>query len=390
MSKPTKIDMNVDDACNFAIEQMNAGNLEQARLTFEQVIETVPNHAHSIHYLGVLEYQQGNISGAVNLIERSIELDPGRPEYYQNLGGIYRTQGNFTDAVPVLIKSVEMNPDDPVTLGNLCHAYYQSGEIEKAVSFGQKTLDLKDKIHSEKFNGMKLNHKALRPNDGEGNKKNVISFSLFGQDPYYRNGAILNAKLARHIYPEWTCRFYVDASIPKGVIETLAGRGSEVIQFSDVSKNNIGLFWRFYVANDPEVDRFLCRDCDSVLNVKERVAVEEWIDSGEHFHIMRDNVIHTELILGGMWGGMAGLLPDAEKAAHDYVQRYAGRWADQHYLRSEIWPLIKDHSLTHDSFYTLGNSKPFPEFGSLPPPGHVGGSLPRDIDHRPEFDIQKY
>ena len=42
------------------------------------------------------------------------------------------------------------------------------------------------------------------------------------------------------------------------------------------------------------------RDADSVVNVREKVAVEEWLASTRHFHLMRDHYDHSELVLAGM------------------------------------------------------------------------------------------
>ena len=36
---------------------------------------------------------------------------------------------------------------------------------------------------------------------------NLITFSLFGDNPLYCQGAVENANIARVIYPEWTARF---------------------------------------------------------------------------------------------------------------------------------------------------------------------------------------
>ena len=67
-----------------------------------------------------------------------------------------------------------------------------------------------------------------------------------------------------------------------------------------------GLFWRFLVEDDPDVDIYLVRDADSVINVKERWAVADWLNSGKAFHVMRDNPQHSELMLAGMWGAHRG------------------------------------------------------------------------------------
>ena len=48
--------------------------------------------------------------------------------------------------------------------------------------------------------------------------------------------------------------------------------------------------------------RFVVRDTDSRLNVRERFAVEEWIKSGTEVHAMHDHMHHFKMLNGGMWG----------------------------------------------------------------------------------------
>jgi hypothetical protein len=63
------------------------------------------------------------------------------------------------------------------------------------------------------------------------------------------------------------------------------------------------------------VDWFVCRDTDSRLNCQELLAVEEWLRSGQPFHVMRDHIYHMELMLAEMWGGAAGVLPNLRARA---------------------------------------------------------------------------
>jgi hypothetical protein len=53
-----------------------------------------------------------------------------------------------------------------------------------------------------------------------------------------------------------------------------------------------GMFYRFLVAADSTVDRFIIRDVDSRLNARDRLAVEEWIQSKLAVHVLRDHVNH--------------------------------------------------------------------------------------------------
>jgi len=58
------------------------------------------------------------------------------------------------------------------------------------------------------------------------------------------------------------------------------------------------MLWRFSVAGDDSVDRYIVRDVDSRLNARERFAVEEWIVSGNPLHLMRDHPYHVAPIMG--------------------------------------------------------------------------------------------
>mgnify|MGYP006292180853 FL=1 len=49
------------------------------------------------------------------------------------------------------------------------------------------------------------------------------------------------------------------------------------------------------------------RDADSVLNIRERAAVDDWLASGAAFHVMRDHPVHCDLMLAGMGGRIAAI-----------------------------------------------------------------------------------
>jgi hypothetical protein len=117
----------------------------------------------------------------------------------------------------------------------------------------------------------------------------------------------------------------------------------------------------------------LIRDADSIINTKERVAVDAWLASDKHFHIMRDFYSHTEVILAGMWGGVAGVLPPLEELRSEF-EPDAGPTStyDQIFLREMIWPTVRQSVLVHDSLYEVLGGQPFPPYGRLAPNRHVG------------------
>ncbi|MEO0417071.1 MAG: tetratricopeptide repeat protein, partial [Verrucomicrobiota bacterium] len=122
-----------------------------------------------------------------------------------------------------------------------------------------------------------------------------------------------------------------------------------------------------------EVDRFLVRDIDSVVNVKERVAVDAWLASDRYFHVLRDFISHTELILAGMWGGVGGVFPDLNEVLSYFKPRQKPTETfDQLFLREVVWPSIKASVLQHDSCFDALGAEPYPPFGNLPPDKHIG------------------
>jgi GR25 family glycosyltransferase involved in LPS biosynthesis/predicted O-methyltransferase YrrM len=132
----------------------------------------------------------------------------------------------------------------------------------------------------------------------DGSNKKIISFSIYGEKPLYYLGAELNIKEAKEIYPGWICRFYCTKDVPN--LEKLKELDCEVI-VPDLPSPPI--YWRILACDDPNVDVCIQRDSDSVVNSREKVAVDEWINSDKTLHFMHDcSQGHFHKIMAGMWG----------------------------------------------------------------------------------------
>lgn len=181
--------------------------------------------------------------------------------------------------------------------------------------------------------------------------KNVISFSLWGNDPLYTHGAIHNIKLAKTLYPDWICRFYIDPdTTPPDIVQSIIDSGSEVI-YRYNNRDTLGMMWRFEVMFDADVDRFIIRDADSRIYYRECVAVNEWISSGKAFHVMRDHQYHNIAICGGMWGGQTSHCMEYKhiyNAILNDPRTSVSKGADQEFLQRYLWQKVKHNMLCHD------------------------------------------
>jgi len=188
--------------------------------------------------------------------------------------------------------------------------------------------------------------------------KKIISFSLWGENPLYTIGAIRNAELTPIIFPGWISRFYCGLSVPTNIIKTLKSLPYTEVIMMDVDGDWTGMFWRFYACGDSDV--MLSRDTDSRITIREKLAVDEWLNSDKDFHIIRDHPHHSIEILGGMWGVRNGLLKNIKIIIDDYVKDNFWQ-VDQNFLRDEIYPMVEGKSYVHDEFFNYNShSKPFP------------------------------
>jgi hypothetical protein len=180
--------------------------------------------------------------------------------------------------------------------------------------------------------------------------KKIISFSLWGEDPKYTIGAIKNAEIASVIYPDWTCRFYCGKSVPENIIEQLKLQKNVEVVEMEKKGDWTGMFWRFYACEDSDI--MISRDTDSRLSLREKIAVDEWLESDKDFHIMRDHPHHKTEILGGMWGCRNGLLNNISQLINEYNE--GDFWqVDQNFLREQVYPIVKNNSFVHDSFFNF-------------------------------------
>ena len=191
--------------------------------------------------------------------------------------------------------------------------------------------------------------------------KKIIAFSLWGDNPKYTIGAIKNAQLLNTIYPGWNAWFYCGTSVPEDIIEYLNGsENCEVFRMNEPG-DWMGMFWRFYPASIEDVDVMLSRDCDSRLNKREKLAVDEWLKSDKNFHIMRDHPWHTTEILGGMWGVRGNMLSNMKDMIDNYVKEDIYK-VDENFLKEHIYNKVKNDCFVHDEFFSYDATKRcFPE-----------------------------
>jgi tetratricopeptide (TPR) repeat protein len=121
----------------YGIAMFQHGYLDQAALSFQQVIAAKPDNADAYYNLGTLRLGQNDFSQARQYLEQTLRLKPNYPEAWNNLGMIAAQLDQPGEAIANFQKSLELRPAYVTALLNLGNVYRRQRDFENA----QKCFD---------------------------------------------------------------------------------------------------------------------------------------------------------------------------------------------------------------------------------------------------------
>jgi len=166
-----------------------AGRLREAEAAYRQALDLLPQHAETLHLLGLVTYRQQRLPESLNFLqaaldregssptywfnfgvvsqkagraveaarayERAVELNPRYAEAYGNWGNVLRETGNLTGAVSAYQQALTLNPSLADTHNNLGVAKKELGSVQEAITCYRKAIELKP-THAEAYNNLGL------------------------------------------------------------------------------------------------------------------------------------------------------------------------------------------------------------------------------------------
>jgi tetratricopeptide (TPR) repeat protein/GR25 family glycosyltransferase involved in LPS biosynthesis len=311
-------------------------------------------------------FQLQDYNAAEKLLSELLAQSPTDLELLENRAVMRIRANKMAEAVTDFQQVVDQNPDAVNAWDGLANALSKMQRWPEAQQAGEESLQRKDQKCEAAYlyEDSTVSLPGVSPQvwDSQNHGSDVIAFSLWGNNPRYLRGAVRNLQEAPLVYPGWVCRFYVDDSVPAEFGNLAIELGAQVVKQPVNQSLRQKLTWRFQVGNDLTVRRFLVRDTDAVVSLREAKAVAEWLQSDRWFHVMRDYWTHTDLILAGMWGGRSGLLPELAPLILSYKSgRLETPNIDQWFLRDRVWPLIRRVTLIHDRCFRVLNAQMWPQ-----------------------------
>ena len=135
---------NATVAVGYAMLLEDAGQTEQARTVYEELIKTDPDNPTALNNLAYIKADQGvDLDQALAYAQRALQLSPKDPNIFDTLGLIYIRKKLSNQAVQVLRDLVARVPDNPSFHLHLAMALYDTGDKRLAKKELERALESK-------------------------------------------------------------------------------------------------------------------------------------------------------------------------------------------------------------------------------------------------------
>jgi hypothetical protein len=192
----------------------------------------------------------------------------------------------------------------------------------------------------------------------------VFSFSLFGSQPKYTEGMIINAAQISGRFPGARIFIYIADDVPAVIAKRLSVYPTvRLIRVSRV-ENTQNTFNRFLAIDDTDCHIMLSRDADSRIHERDAACIDDFIASDKLLHIIRDHPYHGTRIMAGMWGIRKRALT---QPMHNLIQQWmthangdTGYGCDQRFLEHVIYPALIRNAMIHDDRHFFNEQAYYP------------------------------
>ena len=130
-----------DTAFAEAMALHQAGQFSVAATLYRAILSRDPDHADSLHLLGLIIAEQSDPRAGIALIRRAMAIEPGRAAHHNSLGHAYRRLGQLQDAVSAYRAAAELRPESAEIHNNLATTLLDLGLRTEAVAHYRQAVE---------------------------------------------------------------------------------------------------------------------------------------------------------------------------------------------------------------------------------------------------------
>jgi Flp pilus assembly protein TadD len=134
--------MTIAEAMELATQHHTAGRFAEAEQIYQVVLGQMPENAHAMHYLGLIQLSRGQRAEGLRLMRESLKLDPSAGIFHMNLAGALLETGDAYGAEQAARQAIAMNVEGAQPHINLGQALWRQLRQEEALQAMQKAAEL--------------------------------------------------------------------------------------------------------------------------------------------------------------------------------------------------------------------------------------------------------
>ena len=125
---------------NAAVAHHQTGALIEAERQYRHILTLVPNHADSLHNLGLIALQRGDAAAAVELFAKAIKINGTVAEYHYNVALAWRALNRTDHVATHLERAVALRADHALAHLNLGNVRREQGRLADAVACYERAI----------------------------------------------------------------------------------------------------------------------------------------------------------------------------------------------------------------------------------------------------------
>lgn len=149
----------IDTLFRQAFSEHESGRHSEAREIYERILADNPNHAETLHMLGVLFHQLGDNDSGAKLIKKAVRIEPQNAAYLYNLGVIYQETDRSEEAASCFQSALAVDQTAVSAWVNLGNILLRTGKFTEAANCHRNALSLQpenSEHHVRMGNSMKM------------------------------------------------------------------------------------------------------------------------------------------------------------------------------------------------------------------------------------------
>ncbi|HXI54661.1 MAG TPA: tetratricopeptide repeat protein [Polyangia bacterium] len=191
-------ELTVAEAIELAVGLQKGGLLDAAEEIYQRILAAIPDHADSLHLLGLSRHERGLHEEAIGLVRKAVASAPDHADAHNNLGNMLLEQNRVDEAEAEYRLVLALRPDHAGAHTNLGSVLRRKKDNAGAEAAFRRALEL-DNEHAEAYHnlGSVLRDTgrsdealtayqralALRPYDGESYRRVGATLYALGRIP---------------------------------------------------------------------------------------------------------------------------------------------------------------------------------------------------------------